>query len=156
MQETTRDLATGGGASKVVVAEGRAEDGLLVSITANGHRLLADEPENAGGSGQGPSPYDYLSIALASCTVMTLHMYARHKNWPLEAVRAEVRHGKIHAEDCANCETKKGKVDRFERVLRLSGELDESQIGRLLEIADRCPVHRTLHEEVEVLTRLAD
>jgi putative redox protein len=87
---------------------------------------------------------------------MTLHRYARHKQWPLEAVRAEIRHGKIHASDCADCETREGKVDRFERVLDLSGDLDDSQRQRLLEIADRCPVHRTLHQEVEITTRLAD
>lgn len=143
-------------APNAVVADGRSEDGLLVKISAAGHDLLADEPASVGGSDRGPSPYDYLSTALASCTVMTLHMYAKRKQWPLKAVHAEVRHGKIHAEDCEHCETKKGKVDRFDRVLTLTGDLDDEQRQRLLEIADRCPVHRTLHEEVEIRTQLAD
>ncbi|MDX1554904.1 MAG: alpha/beta fold hydrolase [Xanthomonadales bacterium] len=139
-----------------VVAVGRASDGYLLSINADGHPLLADEPSEVGGSDRGPSPYELLSAALAGCTIMTLHMYARRKEWPLEAVRAQISHGKIHAEDCAACETKTGKVDRFERVMSLEGDLDEEQRARLMEIADRCPVHRTLHEEVEIQTRLAD
>lgn len=139
-----------------VVGEGLSEHGLLVSLTAAGQVLLSDEPIEQGGTGRGPDPYDYLSVALASCTIMTLHMYARHKKWPLEAVRAEIRHSKIHAEDCENCETRTGKIDRFERLLRLKGDLSDEQRQRLLQIADRCPVHRTLHEEVDIRTTLAD
>lgn len=139
-----------------VRADGHRDDGLLVTLEAAGHALKSDEPIGHGGENLGPSPYDYLSAALASCTIMTLHMYARHKGWSLEAVHAEVRHGKIHARDCEKCESKTGKVDRFERVLALKGDLDDTQKQRLLEIADRCPVHRTLNEEVEIRTRLAD
>lgn len=139
-----------------VLAQGHRDDGLLVTLEAAGHALKSDEPLGHGGENQGPSPYDYLSAALASCTIMTLHMYARHKGWPLEAVRAEISHGKIHARDCEKCESKKGKVDRFDRVLEFEGDLDDDQRKRLLEIADRCPVHRTLNEEVEIRTRLAD
>lgn len=139
-----------------VTGEGRLENGFVVSMMAAGQTLVADEPLEQGGSGHGPTPYDYLSLALVSCTVMTVNMYARHKKWPLESVRAEVRHGKIHARDCEKCETKEGKVDRFDRVLYLAGELDDDQRQRLLEIANRCPVHRTLHEEVDVRTRLAE
>jgi len=141
-----------------VSGEGRLENGFVVSMMAAGQTLVADEPPEQGGSGHGPSPYDYLSLALVSCTIMTLNMYARHKEWPLESVRAEVRHGKIHAKDCEKCKDKDTarKVDRFDRVLYLEGDLDDDQRQRLLEIANRCPVHRTLHEEVEVRTRLAD
>lgn len=139
-----------------VVAQGHRDDGLLVTLEAAGHALKSDEPHGHGGENRGPSPYDYLSTALASCTIMTLHMYARHKGWPLEAVRAEISHGKIHARDCEKCESKEGKVDRFDRVLEFKGDLDDDQRKRLLEIADRCPVHRTLNEEVEIRTRLAD
>lgn len=139
-----------------VRADGHRDDGLLVMLEAAGHALKSDEPIGHGGENRGPSPYDYLSTALASCTIMILHMYARHKGWSLEAVHAEVRHGKIHARDCEKCESKTGKVDRFERVLELRGDLDDTQKQRLLEIADRCPVHRTLNEEVEIRTRLAD
>jgi putative redox protein len=141
-----------------VSGEGRLENGFVVSMMAAGQTLVADEPLEQGGSGHGPSPYDYLSLALVSCTIMTLNMYARRKEWPLESVRAEVRHGKIHAKDCQKCKDKDDsrKVDRFDRVLYLEGDLDDDQRQRLLEIANRCPVHRTLHEEVEVRTRLAD
>lgn len=139
-----------------VMAKGRAADGFRVAINADGHRLLADEPAEVGGTDLGPSPYELLSGALAACTIMTMHMYARRKKWPLESVGAEIRHGKIHAKDCENCSTETGKIDRFDRVLSLEGDLDEAQRSRLLEIADRCPVHRTLHEEVDIRTRLAD
>ena len=138
------------------MARGKASDGYLVSINADGHTMLADEPAEVGGSDRGPSPYEFLSAALVSCTVMTLHMYARRKKWPLEAVGAEVRHGKIHAQDCEGGKTQSGKIDRFDKVLSFSGDLDSNQRQRLLEIADRCPVHRTLNEEVEIRTRLAD
>jgi putative redox protein len=117
---------------------------------------LADEPSEVGGTDRGASPYEFLSAALVSCTIMTLHMYARRKKWPLESVVAQVSHGKIHAEDCENCQSTTGKIDRFDRIVTINGDLDAQQRQRLLEIADRCPVHRTLHEEVEIRTRLAD
>lgn len=141
-----------------VTGEGRLENGFVVSMMAAGQTFVADEPLEQGGNGYGPSPYDYLSLALVSCTVMTLNMYARHKEWPLESVRVEVRHGKIHARDCESCKDKEKsrKVDRFDRVLHLTGDLDDDQRQRLLEIANRCPVHRTLNEEVDIRTRLAD
>lgn len=135
---------------------GHASDGFLLSLNADGHEILADEPGASGGSDLGPSPYDLLSAALASCTVMTLHLYAKRKNWPLEAVRAEVRHNKIHAEDCEHCETKVGKIDRLDKRLELVGDLDASQRQRLLEISDKCPVHRTLTGEVDIRAELTD
>lgn len=129
--------------------------GLAQNIVAGRHRLRADEPLSIpGGEDTGPTPYDLLLSALGACTAMTIRMYAKHKGWPLEDVEVELRHKKIHAEDCADCETKTGKIDRIERALSLRGPLDEAQRARLLEIADRCPVHKTLHGELRVITWL--
>jgi putative redox protein len=126
------------------------------AIDASGHPLRGDEPEHAGGHDTGPNPYDLLMAALGSCTSMTLRMYANHKQWPLGRVSVRLTHEKIHAADCAECETKDGKLDRFDRVIAIEGDLDDEQRARLLQIADRCPVHRTLHSEVHVVTRLAE
>ncbi len=139
-----------------VVVSGKPEDIFRVSINADGHPLQGDEPEHYGGTDTGPSPYDLLSAALASCTVMTLNMYARRKRLPLANVRVDVQHGKIHAQDCMECESDTGKIDRFERLIHLEGELSPEQRERLLEIADRCPVHRTLHGEINILSKLQD
>jgi len=139
-----------------VVASGRPEDIFRVSINADGHRFEGDEPEKYGGTDSGPSPYDLLSAALASCTVMTLNMYARRKRLPLESVRVDVQHGKIHARDCADCASDDGKIDRFVRTIHLHGELNPEQRRRLLEIADRCPVHRSLHSEIDIRSHLGD
>lgn len=124
-------------------------------VHAGRHRLRADEPAAAGGDDSGPGPYDLLLAGLGACTSMTVRMYAAQKQWPLERVTVELRHDKVHAADCAECETREGRIDRIERVLTLEGNLDEAQRGRLLEIANRCPVHRTLHAEVWIPTRLA-
>lgn len=126
----------------------------MQEIRASGHGLRADEPAEHGGSDTGPSPYDFLLVALGTCTSMTLRMYADRKSWPLEGVKVRLNHGKIHAVDCADCETKVGKVDRIHRVIELSGPLDDQQRQWLLEIADRCPVHRTLKSEINITTRL--
>jgi len=142
--------------SQPVTALGRAADMFRLSINANGHLLQADEPERQGGLDAGPTPYDYLSVALASCTVMTLNMYARHKNLPLESVLVSIGHGKIHAEDCADCETRSGQIDRFVKRISLQGDLTSEQRQRLLEIADRCPVHRTLSSEISIESDLSD
>jgi len=129
--------------------------GFAQEIVTGPHRLIADEPADAGGTDSGPSPYDFLLAALGSCTSMTVAMYARRKGWPLEGVTVWLRHSRIHAADCAECETKEGKIDKIERVLTLEGDLDDAQRQKLLEIANKCPVHRTLHSEVWIPTRLA-
>ena len=125
------------------------------AIDASGHPLRGDEPEHAGGHDTGPNPYDLLMAALGSCTSMTLRMYANHKQWPLGRVSVRLTHEKIHAADCAECETKDGKLDRFDRVIAIEGDLDDEQRARLLQIADRCPVHRTLEAEIEIRTELS-
>lgn len=128
--------------------------GFRSDVSLAGHTLIADEPEDYGGTDLGPTPYDLLSGALATCTSMTIRMYADHKKLPVESVTVSVRHDKIHAKDCENCEQQEGKIDRFERELRVEGDLSEEQLERISEIADRCPVHRTLHGEVQVETRM--
>ena len=125
-------------------------------VVIGSHRLRADEPREAGGDDTGPSPYGYLAAALGACTSMTLRMYADRKQWPLERVSVTVAHDRIHAADCEECETKTGRIDRFDRTLRFSGPLSAEQRQRLIEIADRCPVHQTLHGPVQVRTRAVD
>jgi putative redox protein len=131
-------------------------EGFVTELSVGRHAMIADEPADAGGTDKGPSPYDLLAAALASCTSMTLQMYARHKGLELDEAIVRVEHAKIHAEDCENCETKIGKIDRLTRTITLEGELDDDARARLLEIADRCPVHRTLTGEMQIVTRLAD
>jgi len=126
----------------------------FTEIFANGHAMAADEPLQYGGTDRGPTPYDYLLAALGACTSMTLQMYARHKKLPLDKAVVRLTHQKIHANDCDGCETDGGKIDRLEREIELFGELDAEQRKRLLEIAERCPVHKTLHSEVNIISRL--
>jgi uncharacterized OsmC-like protein/pimeloyl-ACP methyl ester carboxylesterase len=125
------------------------------AIQTGTHRLIADEPESVGGLDSGPSPYDFLAMALGACTTMTLRMYADRKGLPLEHVSVDVDHKKVHAEDCENCEQKTGRLDRFERIIHLKGDLDDTATQRLLEIADRCPVHQTLERKSKIETRLS-
>ncbi len=135
---------------------------VLVRETGNGkfqqeilsgpHRFLADEPVKAGGLDSGPGPYDLLLAGLGACTSMTLRLYADGKKLPLKRVTVRLTHNKIHAEDCLNCETKEGMVDRIDRNITFEGALDAEQRKRLLEIADKCPVHRTLKSEIEIRT----
>ncbi|MDH3703762.1 MAG: alpha/beta fold hydrolase [Alphaproteobacteria bacterium] len=130
-------------------------DGKFQNEIVNGpHRLLADEPPSVGGADTGPTPYGYLLAGLGACTSMTVRMYANRKKWPLERVSMSLRHDKIHATDCEECETREGKVDTIEKEIEFTGPLDAEQRARLMEIADMCPVHRTLHSEVNIVSRL--
>jgi len=137
-----------------VIVHGRAT-GFAQTILVGQHALTADEPMSVGGTDTGPNPYDLFLAALGSCTSMTLAMYARRKNWPLEAVTVHLRHAKIHAADCEACETKEGRLDYIEREVELTGILSEEQRARLLDIANKCPVHRTLKSEIHIETRLS-
>ena len=128
--------------------------GFSQEIFAGRHRLKADEPVAAGGTDTGASPYELLLAALGACTSITVGMYARRKGWPLEEVAVRLRHSKIHAEDCADCETREGMLDRIELDLHFSGRLSDEQRSKLVEIANKCPVHRTLTSEIEIKTRV--
>jgi putative redox protein len=137
-----------------VVVRGAAS-GFVQEIVAGGHRLASDEPVSVGGTDTGPTPYDLLLAALGSCTSMTAGVYARRKGWLLESVTVRLTHSRIHAADCANCETEEGMLDRIDLVIELEGPLTQEQRARLLEITERCPVHRTLRSEIEIVSRLA-
>ena len=140
------------GAGEVVART--LKGGFATTVVADRHVLVADEPRSVGGTDTGPTPYDLLAAALATCTTMTLRMYADHKKLDLESAVARVTHGRVHADDCADCEQSEGQVHEFHRELTLQGELTDAARQRMLEIADRCPVHRTLHHEIKVRTRL--
>ena len=143
-------------ASGTVAVTGAGEGTFPQLISAHGHRLRADEPIEVGGTDSGPGPYDFLLAGLGACTAMTVRMYAERKKWPLENVHVALRHSKVHAEDCAECETKAGMLDKMERIIRLDGPLDDEQKKRLMEIADKCPVHRTLTSEIRIETRMVE
>jgi uncharacterized OsmC-like protein len=135
-----------------VVVRGGAT-GFAQEILAGPHRMIADEPLSVGGTDTGLSPYDLLLAALGSCTSITVGIYARRKGWPLEGVTVNLRHSKVHAVDCAECETKEGMLDRIERDIHFAGKLTTEQRSKLLEIANKCPVHRTLTSEIDIRTR---
>jgi putative redox protein len=141
--------------SGTVVVQETGEGRFTQRIAAGPHRLRADEPPEVGGDDSGPGPYDLVLAGLGACTSMTLRMYAGRKNWPLERVTVTLRHDKIHAQDCADCETREGRIDHIERRLQVEGPLDQAQRAKLLEIADKCPVHRTLESEIKIETALA-
>lgn len=139
----------------VVLVEETGDGRFQQRITAGGHHLLADEPVEMGGMGSGPGPYDLLLAAVGACSAMTVRLYAERKGWPLERAAVALRHAKIHASDCADCETRgDARIDRIEKELTFTGPLDAEQRTRLVEIAGRCPVHRTLESEVEIRTTL--
>ena len=131
-------------------------DGFQTEVQMGKHALIADEPTSVGGTDTGPTPYDLLASALATCTSMTLRMYAQHKKIGLRSATVRVKHGRIHADDCADCEQDEGMIHEFQRELLLDGDLTAEQRLRMVEIADRCPVHKTLHNEIKVRTDLTD
>jgi uncharacterized OsmC-like protein/alpha-beta hydrolase superfamily lysophospholipase len=141
----------------VFVREAVEEGRYATDVNVSGRFILrADEPPNMGGMDTGPTPYGFLMAALGACTTITMRMYADRKNWPVERFSVRVAHEKIHASDCAECFTKEGRLDQIKRTIEIEGDLDSDQRARLLEIADKCPVHRTLHSEIRVLTKAAD
>jgi uncharacterized OsmC-like protein len=137
-----------------VMIRGNAE-GFTQEIVVGPHQLMADEPKDMGGDDEGPTPYDLLLAALGSCTSITVTMYAQRKGWPLQDVTVRLRHSRIHAEDCAECETKEGKIDQIELDIDFAGPISSEQQSKLLEIAKKCPVHRTLTSETNIKTRAA-
>lgn len=146
---------TGTAPRNVVVQETRA--GKFQQIVTTGpHRMLADEPVAVGGQDTGPGPYDFVLAGLGACTSMTMRMYADRKSLPLDRVTVTLTHSKIYANDCAECETREGMLDQIDRVIRIEGALDDDQRKRLMEIADKCPVHKTLTSEVRIVTKEAE
>jgi putative redox protein len=140
---------------QVVVRETRNSK-FQQTVSIGPHHMLADEPVAAGGEDSGPGPYDFVLAGLGACTSMTMRLYADRKSLPLERVTVTLKHSKIYAQDCAECETKAGMLDQIDRVISMEGALDADQRKRLMEIADKCPVHRTLTSEVRILTKAAD
>jgi len=137
----------------LVIVRGAA-DGFVQEIIAGPHHLRSDEPTVVGGTDTGATPYDLLLAALGSCTSMTMAMYARRKQWPLERVTVRLRHSRVHVEDCATCETQNSRLTVIDREIALEGSLDEAQRARILAIASRCPVHLTLSARIEIRTTL--
>jgi len=136
-----------------VIVHGTAA-GFAQEVEVGPHEIYADEPVAFGGTDSGPSPYDLLLAALGSCTSMTIGFYARKRRWPLEKITVSLRHSRIHAADCEECETKEGKIDRIELDIHLTGSLTDEQRAKLMEIADKCPVHQTLTSEINIRTRV--
>jgi putative redox protein len=135
-----------------VIVHGTAA-GFAQEIEIGSHELYADEPVSFGGTESGPSPYDLLLAALGSCTSMTIGFYARKRSWPLEKIIVSLRHSRIHAADCEDCETKEGKIDRIDLEIQLTGSLTDEQRAKLIEVAGKCPVHQTLTSEINIKTR---
>jgi putative redox protein len=138
-----------------VVVRGPAS-GFAQQISVGPHQLRGDEPLDAGGTDTGPTPYDLLLAALGTCTSMTISMFARRRKWPLQDVTVRLRHSRIYAEDCADCESKNVRIDRIEREIGLKGDLSDDQRKALLAIAEKCPVHRTLTSEIRIDSRLLE
>lgn len=130
-------------------------DGYTSQVSAGEHELLADEPASVGGADKGPSPYELLLASLGACTTMTLRMYADRKGWPLPTVTVELNHYRVHAKDCEDCESDEGMISRIDRRLTIEGDFTDEQRRRLVEIAEKCPVHKTLTGEVKIDTELA-
>ena len=140
--------------TKHQVVANLGSEGFTTQIKAGNHYFIADEPKDFGGDDFGPSPYELISASLAACTSMTIQMYCKRKKWNVENVETHVNHSREHAEDCEKCIDKTAKIDIFSRAILLKGNLDKKQRTKILEIADKCPVHRTLHNEIKVTTKL--
>ena len=139
-----------------VAASLNKEDGFTTQMKVGNHHLIADEPVSFEGNDFGPSPYEYVSAGLSACTAMTIQMYVKRKGWDLKNVEVQTNYGKTHAEDCQVCDKTSVKIDTFHREIKLEGNLDEDQIKRILQIADKCPVHKTLHNETQVITKIVN
>jgi len=136
--------------NKKVIHAHLGQEHYTTTLTAGNHELISDEPKHSGGQDKGPDPYDYLLMSLGSCTAMTVRMYADRKEWPLENVYVELLHHKKHADDCGNCEKSSSKIDHIEKEVIVEGPLSEEQVERLLEISQKCPVHRTLLSDIKI------
>ena len=144
-------MAADSNKQKIVHIHLPKDETFTTTLTAGDHELIADEPENVdGGKDQGPDPYDYLLMSLGSCTVMTIKMYVRRKDWPLEDVYMELRHSKRHDEDCDNCEDPDSKIDVIEKEVIVEGDLSDEQMDKILDISKKCPVHRTLQGDMSI------
>jgi len=137
-----------------VVASLDGDNGFTTQMKVGNHFMTADEPTSYGGNDFGPSPYELVSAGLSACTVMTVQMYVKRKGWPLENIEVHTSYEKTHAIDCENCESEGTKIDTFYRDIKLTGDLDEKQKARIMQIADKCPVHKTLHSETQVINKL--
>jgi uncharacterized OsmC-like protein len=149
-------VAVSGDAPRMVMVRETSAGKFQQAVSIGPHQMLADEPVAAGGADTGPGPYDFVLAGLGACTSMTMRMYADRKSLPLERVTVTLKHSKIYAQDCADCETKEGMLDQIDRVIAIEGNLDAEQRRKLMEIADKCPVHRTLTSEIHIVTRPAD
>jgi len=137
-----------------VVASLDREDGFTTQMKVGNHYMIGDEPTDAGGNDFGPSPYELVSAGLSACTAMTVQMYAKRKGWQIDNIEVHTSYSRSHAADCEDCEANNTKIDTFHRDIKLTSNLDEKQRKRILEIADKCPVHKTLHSETQVITKL--
>ena len=135
-----------------VVVQGDA-NGFAQKVQVGSYNLATDEPVSYGGTDSGPSPYDLILAALGSCTSMTIGLYARKRSWPVEKISVSLWHSKIHAQDCDDCETKEGRIDRIEMEIHLDGSLTDEQRATLMEVAGKCPIHQTLTHEINIKTR---
>jgi uncharacterized OsmC-like protein/pimeloyl-ACP methyl ester carboxylesterase len=151
-----RQVATSDEGPRQVVVRETRNSKFQQTVTVGPHHLVADEPAAAGGDDTGPGPYDFLLAGLGACTSMTMRLYADRKSLPVQRITVTLTHGKIHAEDCAECETHEGMLDQIDRVIAIEGALDAEQRRKMMEIADKCPVHRTLKSEIRILTRTAE
>ncbi len=152
----SQDAAPASPPQGIVVVSETGRSKLQNVIAAGKHRILADEPADVGGMDTGPGPYDFLLGALGACTSMTMRLYAERKSIPLDRTTVTLKHSRVYAKDCEECETKEGMISRIERTIAMEGDLDAEQRKKLMEIADKCPVHRTLTSEISIVTTTAD